>query len=258
MKVKLALAVVGALFISLLPGCRDFTMEEYQEARAERTEAQAKVAELEVELEAEQETVTGIREELEAYQTDVAELEAELETSRAKIAELEAELARWRSGALTTEETSPPEQPTPLQEEDFRYRGYEGRLVSVQVTMLNATWDNNKLTVTWELTNKTNRKIYLTLLAVKAHDQMGLKGEWKVEDEDDDEEEFSEEPRAIYPTLQEGVETPWPGETVQFNAEWEFGPLSEVITIDFILVPSGGEVPEYLEDEVIPSFTVTR
>ena len=252
MKVKLALAVVVTLFICLLPGCRDFTMEEYQEARAERTEAQAKVTELEAELAAEQETVKAIREELEANQADIAELEAELETSQSRISELEAELWKWQTGIYPEEEPTPPEPPPPLQEEDFRYRGFERKIASVHMIMLSATWDNHKLTVAWELENTSTRKIYLNLLAVKAHDQMGLRGEMKVDSE------VTEGAVAIYPSLQDVIKIPWPGETVQFTTEWEFGPLSEVVTIDFILVPSEGVVPEYIVNEPIPSFTVTR
>lgn len=276
MKGRLALTVVVALAISLLPGCRDFITEEYQEARAERTEAQAKVAVLEAELEAVHKTITDIQKELEVNRAEMAELKAELEKSQTKVSELEAELKtyqtkvsqleseleKWQTGIYTMEDIIPSEQLTPLQEEDFRYRGFEYRIASVHVVMLSATWNNDKLTVSWELENKSTRKIYLNLLAVKAHDQMGLKGERKVIDEEngvsDEENGVTEEAVAIYPDLQDDIKTPWPGETVQFTTEWEFGPLSEVITIDFILVPSEGMVPQYLANEVIPSFTVTH
>ena len=252
MKVKLALAIVGALVICLLPGCRDFIMEEYQEARAERAEAQAQVADLQAELEAVQATVTEIQRELETSQARITELETELETSQAGITELETELENGQAGIATSEETPPTVESTPLQEENLRYREYEGRLVTVHMAILDATWNNDKLTVSWELTNKANRKIHLDYLGVKARDQMWIKGEWKVE-----EEEFSEEPRKIYPTLQEDVETPWPGEKLQFETVWKFGPLSEKITIVFVVYDKDGEIEE--EDEYnLPEFTLVH
>ena len=258
MKIKLALAILGILAICFLPGCRDLTMEEYQEARAERAEAQAKVAELQAQLEAEQATLAETQEELEASQAEIAELETELETYKAKVDELETELERLRAGPYLIEEDSSSES-TPLQEKDLKYIGYEGRFgqfTSVNAAIIDASWDNDKLTVTWELTNTTNRKIHLDLLAVKARDQMWLKGEWEVEDEDD-EIVTSEEPIPVYPTLQDDIETPWPGEIVRITTEWQFGPLSEKITIEFVVLDEEGEVLED-EDNILPPFTLMR
>ena len=252
MKIRLAIAVIAALFIGLVPGCRDFIAEEYQEARKESTEAQAKVAELEAELEAVQERVTEIQQELDASREDDTPVdEPEIDTSQDKITELETELEKWRTGVYPEEEPAP-EPPTPLQREDFRYRGFDNRIVSIHMTMLDAIWDNNKLTVQWELENTGTRKIYITLLAVKAHDQMGLRGERHADDT------VTEEAVRIYPTLQDNIDTPWPGEKVRFTTAWEFGPRSTEITVDFLLMSSGSTVPEYIDGELLPTFTVYR
>jgi len=270
MKVKLALAVTGILAICLLPSCRDYTSAEYVEAvtnyaeaqgkivklNAELQQKQAKVAELESELETHQTDVADLEAELEAlqetYDTNIADLEAQLEAYRADIADLEAELEAYLAETATTEEEPlppPPTEPEPtfLQEETLSYRGFEGILASVRVTMLDASWDENKLTVSWELTNTGKRRIYLNLLSVKAHDQMGIWGE----------NADSEEPVPIYPDLQD-IQMPWPGETVAFNIEWEFGPLSEEITIDFVVVRSQEDYYKYAADDILRSFYVTH
>ena len=277
MKVKLALSVLGALVICFLPGCRDFAAEEYSQAKAGRAEAQAMVLELQRELQAERAKVAELESELEACQAEIADLETQLKERRAEItdleierqayqadiAELKAELMRCQAqiAALEAElETSEPEiiateteEPTALQEEDFRYRGFEGRLVSVQVATVNATWDGNKLTVTFELTNTCQRKIHLDLLQVEAHDQMLMKGESEAPVDP----ENPEAPLVIYPTLQDN-EWAWPGETVRFDAVWIFGPLSKVITIEFSVVRTREDTFKYAVDDIIPSLTVTR
>lgn len=271
MKVKLALAVAGILAICLLPSCRDYTSDEYVEAvtnyaeaqgkivklNAELQEKQAKVAELESELEAHQTEVADLEAELETLQethhTNVADLQAELEAYRADIADLEAELEAYQAETATTEEEPPPPppptepEPTFLQEETLSYRGFEGVLASVRMTMVDATWDENKLTVSWEVTNTGKRRIYLDLLSVKARDQMGIWGE--IND--------SVEPVPIYPDLQD-IQMPWPGEIVAFNIEWEFGPLSEEITIEFVVVRSQEDYYKYAADDILRSFYVTH
>ena len=275
MKVKLAVAVAGILAICLLPSCRDYTSDEYVEAttnyaeaqgkivklNAQLQEKQAKVAELESELEAHQTEVADLEAELEAlqetYHTNIADLEAQLEALQeaydTNIAALEAELEAYQAETATTEEEPPPPppptepEPTFLQEETLSYRGFEGVLVSVRMTMLDASWDENKLTVSWEVTNAGKRRIYLNLLSVKARDQMGIWGE--IND--------SVEPVPIYPDLQ-AIQMPWPGETVAFNIEWEFGPLSEEITIEFVVVRSQEDYLKYAADDILRSFYVTR
>lgn len=255
MKSKLVLVLVGALVLSFLPGCRDFTMEEYYEAKAERAEAQEIIAELQAQLKVEEATVAELRRELETSQASNAELELELEAHQARITELIAQLEICQTSPPVTEETPP----IPLQEKNFMYRGFEYKLTTVQVAMVGATWDGDKFTASWELINTSRRKIYLELLAVKAYDQMELKGERIETDEDNDngEVEYTEAAMAIYPDLQEAIETTWPGQIVQFNTEWIFGPRSEVITVEFFSVHED-ELPEHLQDELIPFFTITR
>ena len=50
MKGKLALAIIMAFVLCFFSGCRDITLEEYHQARAERAEAEAKADELEAQL----------------------------------------------------------------------------------------------------------------------------------------------------------------------------------------------------------------
>jgi len=278
MKVKLAVSVLGILAICLLPGCQDHTAEQYSQAVADRAKAQARVLELQRELQAEQAeqaTVAELESELETYQAEItdleaelealqetyhtniadleAELEAQLEAYRAEIADLEAELEAYQAETATTEEEPPPPppptepEPTFLQEETLSYRGFEGRLISIRVTMVDASWDENRLTVSWEVTNKSKRKIYLNLLSVESRDQMGITGE------SDD----AVAPLVIYPDLQD-IQMPWPGETVAFNIEWEFGPLSEEITIEFVVVRSQEDYYKYAADDILRSFYVTH
>lgn len=256
MKSKLVLVLVGALVLSFLPGCRDFTMEEYYEAKAERTEAREIIAELEAQLKVEEATVAGLRRELETSQARNAELELELEAHQARITELVAQLAICQTNPPVTEETPP----IPIQEKTFMYRGFEYKLTTVEVAMVEATWDGDKFTTSWELTNTSRRKIHLDLLAVKAYDQMELKGERrKTDDEDNDngEVEYTEAAIVLYPDLQDDIEMAWPGQTVKFNTEWIFGPRSEVITVEFFVVRED-DPPEHLQDELIPFFTITR
>jgi len=277
MKVKLAVAVLGILAICLLPSCQDHTAEQYSQAVADRAKAQARVlelqrelqakvaeleseleahqtevAELESELEAHQTEVPDLQAELEAYRADIADLEVQLEAYRAEIADLEAELEAYQAETATTEEEPPPPPPTEpeptfLQEETLSYRGFEGRLISIRVTMVDANWDENRLTVSWEITNTSKRKIYLNLLSVKARDQMGIWGQ----------SADAVEPVPIYPDLQD-IQMPWPGETVAFNIEWEFGPLSEEITIEFVVVRSQEDYYKYAADDILRSFYVTH
>jgi len=79
MRSKLVLAAIIAFTLCLFPGCRDITLEEYHQARAERAEAQARAAELESQLDTEKETAAEAQKELGAAQERVTELEAELE-----------------------------------------------------------------------------------------------------------------------------------------------------------------------------------
>ena len=81
---------------------------------------------------------------------------------------------------------------------------------------------------------------------------MALRGERTVDDT------VTENEVTLYPGLQETVDSPWPGELVRFTTVWEFGPLSEEITIDFLLVSSGATVPTHLENESFTEFTVKR
>lgn len=262
MKTRLAITITAVLLIGLLSGCRDFLAEDYQAARDERTEAVKQAAELQAELADVQTRLTEIQQELVAYRNEIdagnaanadaiEQAESRAETLETDITQLESELAKWQSGIYPEVET-PPQPPEPLQEEDFRYRGFENRITRVHISMLNATWDDNKLTIKWELENTATRKIYLNLLAVKARDQMGLRGERTVDDT------VTENEVTIYPGLQETVDTPWPGEMVRFTTVWEFGPLSEEITIDFLLVSSGDTVPVYINDEPFSPFSLTR
>lgn len=300
MKVKLALVLAGALVICFLPGCRDFTAEEYHQAQADRAAAEGKVAGLEEELEVQKATVADLQTELEARQAEIDDLEAELEARQAQIADLEAELEGYPAQIAdleaeletylaqiadleteletylaqiadleaqleaaqeettttdgTTEET--PEPSIPLDEEDFRYRGFEGRLVSVHVAAANATWTDNKVTVSLEITNTSTRKIYLDLLQVEAYDQMYIWGEWEITEEG--ETTVGVSPLAIYPTWQEDRETLWPGETLRFDTEWTFGPLSDEITVKFSVIRTLEDKIKYASDDVIPLLTVIR
>lgn len=265
MKVKLALAILGVLVIYFLSGCQEVYQPSYDmikadlaEAQAKIAEREAKIAELQAKLEVEQDKVTEIQRQLEAYQANNAELEKALEICRAEIA--------------TTEETPPPpSKPKPLQEEDFSYNGFEDKTSSVHIAILDATWgDNNTLTVSWELTNTCKRKIFLNLLSVKTRDQMWQKGAFmgqRVQYKEWDESGFKdvEDPVSVCPSLQ-NTQKLWPGETVEFDTKWMFGPLSKEITINFIVVYSvfrEDEEPIKLErlperPETSPSFTVTR
>lgn len=118
-------------------------------------------------------------------------------------------------------------------------------LASIRMAILDATWEENKLIISWELTNMSKRRIYLNLLSVKAHDQMRIWGE----------SGGSSEPLLIYPNLQD-IQMPWPGETVQFNTEWQFGPRSEEITVEFVVVRSQEDTFTYGADDVLPFFYV--
>jgi hypothetical protein len=240
MKSKLVLAAILVLTLFLFPGCRDFIAEEYDQARQERAEAIEMVAELENQLASQQTLVEELQGEIEASKARIEELEAGIETHQATIAELQAELERGPVETPGTEEDSSP--PTPLQEEQFRYRGYADLLVSVRVAILNATWTDDKLLISWELTNTSQRRIYLDRLKMLAYDQMKIRGE-----SGEDEETII----ALYDDIQDDVEMPWPGEPLRFETEWVFGPLSREITIEFI-------VPKLFNDEPIPLFTVTR
>jgi len=228
------------------------------ELESELATHQTEIADVEAELKALHDTysskIADLQAELETYQVEIASHGTELETYQAEIADLEdeiatleAELATYQTETGTTEEGTPPPEPAFLQEEDLRYRGYEGRLISVRVVMVDATWDENTVTISWELTNTSSRRIHLDLLSVKAHDQMGIWGE------SDD----PVEPLVIYPDLQD-IEMPWPGETVQFNTEWLFGPRSDEITVEFVVVRSQEDTLNYASDDVLPNFYVTR
>jgi len=267
MKVKLALSVLVVLTICLLPGCRDYTSEEYIEAVTNYSAAQGQIvrlnaalqeketalAELTSELETYTNEIADLETELETsqaeYQAQIADLEAELETLRADIADLEAELeASQPDETPTTEEPPPPPEPTYLQQEELRYRGYEGKLVSMRITMLEAAWNANTVTISWELANTCQRRIHLTLLSVESHDQMNLYGE----------SGDVTPPLLIYSDLQDDLEMPWPGETVSFDTVWAFGPLSEDITIKFIVVRTLADDIKYAADDVLPWFYLTR
>ncbi len=266
MKIRLAITVTAVLLIGLLSGCRDFLAEDYQAARDERAEAVKQVAELQAELTEVQTRLTEIQQELDDYRNEIktdnddnsdaieqaeSRAESRAETLETEITLLESELAKWQSGIYPEVET-PPEPPVPLQEKDYRYQGFESKITRVHISMLSATWNDNKLTIKWELENTTTRKIYLNLLAVKAGDQMNLRGERIVNNT------VSEAPVTIYPGLQGTVDSPWPGEMVRFTTVWEFGPLSEEVTIDFLLVASGDTVPVHIDNEPFAPFTVTR
>ncbi len=266
MKIRLAITVTAVLLIGLFSGCRDFLAEDYQAAREERAEAVEQVAELQAELANAQTRLTDIQQELDDYLNEIEtgneadaaanaaaieQAESRAETLETEVTLLESELAKWQSGIYPEVET-PPEPPEPLQEENFRYRGFENMITRVHISMLSATWDDNKLTIKWELENTTTRKIYLNLLAIKAGDQMGLRGERTVDNT------VTENEVTIYPGLQETVDSPWPGEMVRFTTVWEFGPLSEEITIDFLLVSSGDTVPVHLDNEPFSPFSITR
>jgi TolA-binding protein len=235
---SLVLSVVSSsLFVS---GCTDLTqapatdMAELQNIWEESGDVvddilgvletyKAKVSELEKEVEAQKHTIDQLETAISTYQDRITELEAQLGNV------LDAQ----------TQETSP-QSSTPLQEEQFRYRGHENMLTSVRVAILDALWDENKLTISWELTNASTRKIYLNLLKITAYDQMNIRGE-----NEEGDTEF-----AIYPDLQD-IQTPWPGEKVTFDSTLIFGPGSEQITIEFI-------VPDLFNDESIPYLTLTR
>lgn len=125
----------------------------------------------------------------------------------------------------------PPKELTPLQDEDFKYTGFEGKLASVHIAMLKTAWHENKLTASWKLTNTCDHKILLNLLEVEAYDQMDNRGHHGFRDGD--------KPLAICPSLTyapSGIAECklWPSETVQFDSKWTFGPLSERVTITFI------------------------
>ena len=235
MKTKLALSVLGILTVCLLLGCRDYTSEEYIEAVTNYSRAQGQIVRLNAALQ--------------EKETEVAELTSELETLRADITDLEAELETYQPDETPpTEEPPPQPEPDYLQQEELRYRGYEGRLVSMRMTMLEAAWNANTVTISWELTNTCQRRIYLALLSVESHDQMNLYGE----------SGDVTPPLLIYSDLQDDLEMPWPGETVSFYTVWEFGPLSEDITIKFIVVRTMADDIKYAADDVLPWFYLTR
>ena len=261
-KVKLALAILGVLVTCFLAGCQEVYQPSYgtvkadlARAQAEIAEERAEIAELQAELEVERDRLTEIQKQLEAHQAKTAELEEELEICQAEIG--------------TTEETPlSPSKPTPLQEEYLRYYAIRDRIDSVQVAILNTTWDDDNLTVSWELTNTCDHKILLNLLSVKARDQMWQKGIFigqRVQFKEWGESGFKDEedPVSICPSLQ-GTQKLWPGETVEFDTKWRFGPLSEVIKINFIVVYSvfkeDEEPIEVVEPhpELKPPLIVTR
>lgn len=257
MRSRLALAIIIAFVLGLFPGCRDITLEEYHQARAERAEAEAKLADIEAQLKTERETAAEARKELETSQQRVTELETELKECQTKVTELEEELEICLA-QLPAEETTSSPSPTPLLEQDLKYRGYELKLTYVRVTILTATWDDNTLTVSWKLTNTSNRKIYLSLLQFEAYDQMYLRGEHVYHDvAGDNEIDYSEEPIVIYPDLQDDILTPWPGESLDFTTTWKFGPVSEEITIEFSPVRDESVYVEYPE-EILPLFIIKR
>ncbi len=263
MKVKSVLTILGVLVICFLLGCGQGDGEKYR-VETELAAAQAKVAELQAELGVQKATVTELQGELEACQVKIVELEAcqakiaELEACQAKIAELEAcqrkivlleaEMEALQALIPTPEASPQSSGPISIQEEVFSYTGFGNTRASVSLAMLDAQWADNTLTVSWELNNACDHKILLDLLLVRARDQMRNWGETEFTD--------SEAPIAIYPSLQDTQQL-WPGETVRFDAEWKFGPLSDVITVTFVSlegIPEGGGTPQ----QVSPSFEVTR
>ena len=126
------------------------------------------------------------------------------------------------------------------------------------MAVLKATWNDSSFTVLLYLTNKTNRKIYLNLLQFEAYDQMYLRGEHVYHDDDDDNEiDYSERHIAVYPDIQDDVQTPWPGESVNFTDTWKFGPASKEITIEFSPVRDEDSHVEYPE-EILPLFIIKR
>ena len=248
MRVKLILATLGILIICFLPGCQDMISKQQMDrleadlaqAQADLTEAQAKVAEFEPELGVEQAATLEAQKQLEAYQARIIELEKELQTCQVKL--------------VAAMEPPPPPQPRfPLQEFNFVYKGSECNDTQVYVAMLNAVWDSNRLTVSWELTNNSDRKILLDRLSIEAYDQMESKGESSFKS--------AEAPVAIYPSLQNTLKL-WPGSTVSFDSVWTFGPRSEVITIKFIAAPCIVEILDQVytipQGSVGVAFTVTR
>ncbi len=264
MKAKIVLAISGILAMGLFPGCQDVYQPSYSELKSDLATAQkkiagqeAKLAELEEKWELQQATANETQREIEAYQDKIDSLGKALNEKQAEIA--------------VTEESPapPPPEPTPLQEENFRYVDTIDNFISIHVTMVKATWAaDNTVTVSWELTNTSNGKILLNLLAVKARDQWWNKGAFagqRVQFKDWGESGFlyEEDPVAICPTLQ-SVEKAWPGQTIPFDVKWKFGPLSEVITIEFLVFYSPvreDDVPikvVELNPELKPAFILTR
>lgn len=270
MKVKLALAILGVLVICSLSGCQEVYQPSYNMLKADLAEAQAKIAEREAEIAEREAKIAELQAELEVEQDRVTEIERQLETYQAKTAELQRELEICQAEIAKIEETLPPPKPAPLQEEDFSYKGFEDETGSIQVAMLNAIWEDNTVTVSWEVTNTCKRKIFLNLLSVKARDQMWQKGAFvgqRVQFKEWGESGFKdvEDPVSLAPTLLNQQKL-WPGQTVQFDTTWTFGPLSKELTIDFIVVYSvfkEDEEPIKLErspehPETSPHFIVTR
>lgn len=272
MKVKLALAILAVLVICSLSGCQDVYQPSYAMIEADLARAEAKIAEREAKIAEREVRIAELEAELKVEQGTVTEIQTQLEAHQAKIAGLEKELEICQAEIAVMEETPlPPSKPVPLQEEDFSYRAFEDETDdSVHVVMLSPTWNNNTLTVSWELTNTSKHKIFLNLLSVKARDQMWEKGVFvgqRVQFKEWGESGFKdvEDPVSVCPTLQ-STQKLWPGETVQFDTKWTFGPLSDDITINFIVVYSvfkEDEEPIELErpperPKTSPSFIVTR
>jgi len=270
MKVKLALAILGVLVICSLSGCQEVYQPSYDMLKADLAEAQAKIAEREAKIAEREAKIAELQAELEAEQDRVTELQTQLEAYQAKTAHLQTELAICQAAIAKTEETPPPPKPPPLQEEDFSYKGFEDETSSIRVAMLNATWQDNRATVSWEVTNTCKRKIFLNLLSVKARDQMWQEGAFvgqRVQFKEWGERGFKdvEDPVSLAPTLLKQQKL-WPGQTVQFDTTWTFGPLSKDITINFIAVYSvfkEDEEPIKLErsperPETSPSLIATR
>lgn len=124
--------------------------------------------------------------------------------------------------------------------------------------MLDTSWHENNLTVSWKLTNACDHKILLNLLTIDTYDQAGNKGHHGFRDGD--------KPVAVCPSLTyapSGVAECklWPGEAVEFDAKWTFGPLSKDITINFRVYHSHWEDGKgFVQDppDLSAAFTVHR
>ena len=266
MKINLPLAMAGLLIIFFLSGCQegsqsnedDLNKTYIGQLQAEIVEKDANLAKLQAELD----QAELDRAELEAGQDEVSDIQRQLQVHKVRIASLEYQLEQ-RQREATQREIIQMEDPTlpssklvTLKEEYLTYYTMDQRH-SVHVTMLDTTWDGDKVTVSWELMNMSNHKIFLYHLSVKARDQMWLKGVFAGQGVHTGE---AEDPVSVSPTLQ-NTRMLWPKQTAQFDSEWMFGPASKEITINFISVDNASAVGEEtieISSETSPPFTVVR